>query len=149
MCFYCREKVATPQTSDPALVKPGESAPEPKKSAMLGIVGLVSAVALVLGFFILLGWLFAAMKPFEQDPEFVKLTQPQQKEFLAQKIAELIKNPVILYAYIAMVAVAVVGFLSSLLAIIKNAGRKFAIPGLILTALFLIPQILKLLQKNQ
>jgi flagellar biogenesis protein FliO len=108
----------------------------------------MAGLLIILGFIVLAGWLFTVLSPETRSPEFIKMTTSQQQEFLKQKSFEMAKAPVVVYTHIAMNIVAVVGFICALAALVKKAGKKFAVPGLIITGIFLGMQLLKFLPKK-
>jgi hypothetical protein len=154
VCFYCNKNVTAPETSDPSLVNPGVSADansitgSDKKSPTPGIVGLVAGLLIILGIIVLLGWLYTQFAPEARTPEFAKMTPAEQKALLNSKAQELKKLPAIGYTVLAISLVAIIGFLSSIIALVKNAGRKFAVPGLIINGAFLLLMLMKFLPKK-
>jgi hypothetical protein len=157
ICFYCNKSITTPTSSDPALVKAGESSRTPdtgektamsKKSPALGIIGMVAGIIIILGLITLVGWFYAELSSAARTPEFAKMTVAQQKSFFDEKAQEVIKSPITAYAGKAISIVAIIGFLSSVLAIAKKAGRKFAVPGLIINGAVLLLMLMKYLPKK-
>lgn len=145
LCYYCRQAITVPAASTANLTQStdnkeinGQTVPLPKRSPVLGILALICGLLIV----VLIGGIFAwamstTVLPMSRDPEFIKLSQPQQQAMVKDAMVTLSKHPLVRNSSMVLLGISALGTILSVAGLVKNSGRKAAIIGLLVCGAYL------------
>ena len=139
MCFYCKAVVKVPGESRLDMAGVGESAiasgQPARKSKMKSVLGLLAGAGSLICFIVILGWLLVAIAPALNEADFDQLDRDQQKELIANKLQEVIRDvpKFAILAFVLAELLAVAGTILSISGMMQKSGVGFAVVGLIIS----------------
>ena len=164
LCYYCRSAVKVPSQSQSAVDTGGmkvatpagaelrhisEGSPSPEqidavfakpKSKLYGVLGLLSVIAAAVLMIIVAGWMARETLPEMQQIIEQNMSQKELMEILKNKQQEMMeKMPTgVQLCTIGFPIFGIIGLILSIVGVVKNSGRPYAIVALIGIGLFIL-----------